>query len=65
MVMAHKNLEEAMVDRIQRAIAKEWKRVHQTYGSKGHRPVTGRVVVRGPELMAKDAGTKGIRGGNA
>lgn len=63
--MALKNLEEAIVDRIQRAVAKELKRLRARPRSTGNGKATGHVLAGRAEMMAKESAVGEIGGGNA
>lgn len=63
--MALKNLEEAIVDRIQRAVAKELKRLRGTTRSTGNGKAASRVLARRVESLAKDSAITEIGGGHA
>ena len=51
--MAHRNLEEALVARIHRALARELKRLRRTSRSKGNGHATGRALTSQARVIAK------------
>jgi hypothetical protein len=53
--MAHSNLEEALVARIHRALAKELKRLRRTPRTKGNGHATGRALPHQATVMSKTA----------
>ena len=59
-----KNLEETIVDRIQRALAKELKRLRGRRRSAGNGKATGHVARRA-DAMARESAINERRGGNA
>ena len=61
--MPFKNLEETIVDRIQRAVAKELKRLRKDSRSMGNGQSTSRVLASQAEVMAKDAAVREAGGG--
>jgi hypothetical protein len=63
--MALTNLEETIVDRIQRALAKELKRLRGRSRSTGNGKASSHFLARLAEAMAKDSATKELDGGNA
>jgi hypothetical protein len=63
--MPLKNLEETIVDRIQRALARELKRLRGRDRSTGNGKASSHVLGRRAEAMAKDSAIKQMGGGNA
>ena len=63
--MALKNLEETIVDRIQRALAKELKRLRGRARSTGNGKATSHVLAHCAEAMTRDSAIKEMGGGNA
>ena len=63
--MASRNLEETIVDRIQRALAKELKRLRARRRPAGTGKATSHVLARRTEAMAKDSAMTQMGGGNA
>jgi hypothetical protein len=63
--MALKNLEEAIIDRIQRAVAKELKRLRVRPRLTGNGKATSHVLARRAEMIAKGSAVREIGGGNA
>jgi hypothetical protein len=61
--MAPKNLEEAMVDRIQRALAKEMKRLRRQSRRSGNGHAISPVLARRAEVMARESVIDERRGG--
>ena len=51
--MAHRNLEEALVARIHRALAKELKRLRQAPRSKGNGHATSRALTSQAKVISK------------
>ena len=63
--MALKNLEETIVDRIQRALAKELKRLRNRPQSTGNGKAANHVLAGRAEAMARNSRIKEMGGGNA
>jgi len=61
--MPLKNLEETIVDRIQRAVAKELKRLRKGSRSMGNGQSTSGLLASQTEVMARDAAVREARGG--
>ena len=51
--MAHRNLEEALVERIHRALAKELNRLRRAPRSNGNGHATSRALTRPAKVIAK------------
>jgi hypothetical protein len=63
--MVLKNLEETIVDRIQRALVKELKRLRGRPRSTGNGKASSHVLARRADAMAKDSAIDEMGGGNA
>jgi hypothetical protein len=63
--MRLKNLEETIVDRIQRALAKELKRLRRESRSMGNGQATSRVLASQAEAMARGSAVRETGGGTA
>jgi hypothetical protein len=63
--MPLKNLEETIVDRIQRALAKELKRLRRKSRSLGNGQVTSRALSSQAEAMARGSAVREAGGGTA